>query len=204
MMAVPPRYPARCRARLRGMTLVELLLATAIAGLIGASLAAMLAAVTRGTSDANDARAMAVERPRLAARLGAVLRESRAVLVNDPAGRVLLWVRDSDDDGLPALDELELLTFDAATQTLALTRADPAAAKVIYGWPDDYAGAIDTDVLGGSPVVVTWSDAVTGFRFRTDTDPPLTSRVSYELDLQAGPSPDTLVGTSSLRTEHVP
>ena len=95
----------------RGLTLVELLIAVTITALVGAGVATMLVATTRGTSSRTDLRGLVVKHKTLSARLGSSIRSAKMVLA---AGSdfVVLWAHDDRANDLPNRSELQRIEWD--------------------------------------------------------------------------------------------
>jgi len=84
-----------CRASFprRGLSLVELMLALTITGMVAAAIASMLAAVTTGTHTRRDNRAAALTGNAMATRIAAYVTPARAFLAAD-SDRLALWLHD--------------------------------------------------------------------------------------------------------------
>lgn len=111
----------------RGFTLVELMLALAITAMVGAAAASMLAAVSYGASEQRDLRAAAVGHATLPHRLETAIRSASAVL-GVSTGVVVLWLGDTDADGVPALSEIVRIEHDTAARTITAYRSPASLA----------------------------------------------------------------------------
>jgi type II secretory pathway pseudopilin PulG len=194
--------PAKHRAsssRCQGLTLVEMLMALAITGMIGAAIASMLTAVTYGTSDSRDIRSLVVKNKTLSARITACIRRSAQVLDADD-GYVVLWANDLNQSGVPDLLELQRVEFDAGTGRLTSYTPDPTATDVAYALTDDF-DAITTALVGtGDMVGALWATGVALWTIDVDTADPLDAGlVSFQLTLNAGVLTDVSVCAVSLR-----
>ena len=169
----------------------------------------MLTAVTRGTQAGQDLRQATIDHTRVAARLGAALREAQRVVAADST-QLILWQRDLNDDGDADLDELELIRWDSQAQAVVALRVDPSTV------PTDLAvdlgvdpsgrvfGAVDEGLFdaltGGEPAAVQWAQGVTGFVIDTHVDPLSQAKlVSYRIQLGVGDFSETAIGTHWLR-----
>ena len=129
--------------RSRGMTLVELLLAMAITSIVAMAAAGMLSAVSYGSSERSDLRAMIVRQEMIAVRLSAAIRAARQVLVcNDTT--LILWITDANHDNKPQVSEVRWIEFDAAADEITNTHIT---------WPgafnDEQKTAADKDYVAG-------------------------------------------------------
>jgi len=183
-----------------GLTLVEMLMALAITGLIGAAIASMLSAVTYGTSSSRDIRSLVVKNKTLSTRITASIRESAQVL--DAAdGYVVLWTNDLNASGVPDLLELQRIELDTGTNELTSYTPDPSAIDVAYDLAIDDFDAITTALIGSGDLVdELWATGVAQWAVSVDTVDPLDATlVSFQLTLDAGGMSDTSVTAVSLR-----
>ena len=178
------RHPARA------FTMVEVLLALAITGLVSAAVAAMLVATSYGTSSEHDLRGVVVKGEILDARLSAAIRSSRTILETG-TDYVVLWLGDVNTNGTAdAADrwEVRLIEFDSGNERL--NNYYDGGASGAY---------VDVDTFRGLVTPATWATGVTTISFVPDTAAPNTRLVSYRLTLQAGSLSETVVGAASLR-----
>lgn len=183
-----------------GLTLVEMLMALAITGLIGAAIASMLTAVSYGTSSSRDIRSLVVKNKTLGARLSAAVRQSAQLLDADD-GYVVLWTKDLNASGAPDLLELRRIEFDGTSGELADYTPDPTATDVAYDLAADDFDAITTALIGtGDLVGKLWASEVSAWAIDLDeADPQDAVLVSFQLTLTAGSLSDTSVHAVSLR-----
>ncbi len=201
------------RRRRRAFTLVELLLALAITGLVAASVAAMLVAVSYGTSSERDLRGVVVKGTVIDARISSAIRGSRAILETG-TNYLVLWTADTNPNGTtaaPDLSEIRLIERDAGSNELksykfpeSWTQAQIDAADVAYQLTDNGAGFFQTETAAaktaGSFQPTLWGTGVTSIVFELDgADPVTTTLVSYQLTLSAGDLSETVVGAASAR-----
>ncbi|MFW6060011.1 MAG: PulJ/GspJ family protein [Phycisphaeraceae bacterium] len=189
----------RTLSRRRGLTLVEMVLALAITGLVGAAIAAMLSAVAYGSDSSRDMRNAAVQSKALSARLGAAVRGSRLVL-DQGEDFLVLWTTDADENGAPSLQEIQRLEHNGDDDALVSYRADDSAPDAPYELDDDF-GAL-TRMLKGSdyfPASV-WGRDVTAWALTLDdNDPQAAALVSFRLTLAIGELEHTAIGAAALR-----
>ncbi len=190
------RQHARRRA---GLTLLELLLATAGTALIGAATASMLFAVSRGTDSDTDMRSLVSRGNSVGNRLDTALRSSAQVLASN-ADTLVLWMADTDGDDVPALSELRRLDHDTANDRLQSSTIAGSATDVIYSLSDDFLAVTDTAIGNGSLDTTVWAQNLTAATWTFNhADPTAASLVGYQLTLTQGPRDHALVGTCRLR-----
>lgn len=196
----------RGRSRLRrpathaALTLVEMLMALAITGLVGAAIASMLTAVSYGTSSDQDIRALVVKNKTLSTRITAAVRQAAQLLDADD-DYIVLWTRDLNDNGAPDLLELQRIERDAATDELTSYTPDPSAVDVTYDTATDDFDAVTTALIDSDDLVgELWATGVSAWTVSVDADDPLDATlVSFQLTLTAGGLSDTSVNAVSLR-----
>ena len=178
---------ALVRRRRRAFTIVEVLLALAITGLVSAAVAAMLVATSYGTSSEHDLHGVVVKSEVVGARLGAAIRSSREVHESG-TGYVLLWTTDANTNGTADRAEIRLIDFDSGN------------GRLNNHYDDGASGAyVDVSTFRGVITPEVWATGVTAASFATDAAAPNTRLVSYRLTLQAGNSSETVVGAASPR-----
>ncbi len=98
-------------------TLVELLLALAISGLVGLTAVLILSSTIKSTDEVNDTRRAVLKRQVATVRLGSLIRGSSKVLsLNSNA--IVLWTGDLTNDGKPSVSELRRLELNRSTKEL--------------------------------------------------------------------------------------
>ncbi|MHC4093023.1 MAG: prepilin-type N-terminal cleavage/methylation domain-containing protein [Planctomycetota bacterium] len=179
----------RCRAS--SFTLVELLLALAISALVTASVAAMMVAVSYGTSSSRDLRSLLVKSSTIDARLSAAVRGSRSILASG-SDFLILWTADADDDDTTDNAEVRLIERDPTTDELN-TYYDTGAAG-------DYSDATAFRTAAkASYAYQRWGTGLTAISFVLDAAPPGTGLVSYDLTLASAEVSETVVGAAAIR-----
>ncbi len=191
--------PKREIPRYLGLTLVEMLMALAITGLIGAAIASMLSAVAYGTSSSRDIRSLVVKNKALSARITAAVRGS-AQLLDAADGYVILWTKDLNGSGVPDLLELQRIELDGVTDELTSYTPASGVTDVAYDIADDF-DAITTALIGSSDLEgVLWATGVAQWVVTVDdVDPLEAGLVSFQLTLDAGGLSDVSVNAVSLR-----
>jgi len=185
--------------RRRGMTLLELMLALAGTALIGAAVAGMLTAVSYGTDADKDLRALVVRNQVLAGRISAAIRGSDDLLAAGD-GLLVLWVEDTNDDGLPSAAELRRIERDPATRRVLVYDPTDAAADTVYALDDDFAAATAVLIAEGGMTATVWGTEVTGWAVSLDDpDPRAAVLVTHTLELTEGDLADTRVFTAANR-----
>lgn len=201
------RAPRRPRAAL---TLVELLLALVILAVMGVAIAQMLSAVSYATASRNDIRASLARQAALAARLDQAIRTSRMILQTG-SNYVVLWMADTDNDGLPNVAEIRRVEYDATNRRLVSYKASfPAAwsASDIAAVNLSYALSANFNTLtaglkssGYFPAEV-WSRNIQGMTLSLNGASAQTSTLlSYRLTQASGVYSQTLVGAAATRTQ---
>lgn len=182
------------------LTLVEMLMALAITGLIGAAIASMLTAVAYGTSSDRDIRSLVVKSKTLGTRITAAVRRSAQLLDADD-GYIVLWTNDLNGNGTPDLLELQRIELDGTTNELTSYTPDPSAADVEYDTAADDFDTITTALIGSGDLLgELWATGVTAWSVAADTADPLDATlVSFQLTLSAGDLSDTSVNAASFR-----
>ncbi len=179
------------RARRKGLTLIELLLAVTITGLIGGGVVAMMVAVAYGTSSSRDLRSLVVKSATIDGRLGAAIRSSRQVLAVG-TDYCILWAADDDDDSATDNAEVRLIERDPTTDELNSYANAGAAGGYVN------AATFRSAAKASYPVEL-WGTGVTAVSFATDAAPPATALVSYSFTLQDADLPESVVGAAALR-----
>lgn len=187
-------------SRLGGLTLVEMLMALTVTGLIGVAIASMLSAVAYGTDSSKDLRSLVVKNKTLSARITAAVRSS-AQLLDAADGYVVLWTKDLNDSGQPDLLELQRIELDAGTDELTSYTPASGAVDVAYDIDTDDFDAVTTALIGSSDLEgALWATGINQWTVTLDKADPLDATlVSFQLTLDAGGLTDTSVNAVSLR-----
>ena len=195
--------------RCRGMTLVELLLGLSSTALIGAAIAAMLSAVSYGTSSSRDMRSLVVRNKVISARFSAAVRDARLVLATG-ADYIVLWRLDDNENGRPNLGEIQWIELDGETNRLrcfeanfaGLTPEQIEAADTEFTFDADFdaatAGKRGTALFPAS----LWADSVTNWAVTlNDANAQQASLVSFRFQITNEDASDTLIGAAALRNQ---
>ncbi len=144
----------RTGASTRGLTVVELLLALGICGIIMMGLASLMTTVAAGWHATDVSASVAVTTNRVGAVVDSVLRDARYVTAIDQdasGSRVLMWSYDGvtgSPDGIVQLGELAVLEFVGVERTIRLIR--PKSGLV----GSDLATAIRSDFDPTDPAII--------------------------------------------------
>jgi hypothetical protein len=202
--------PPTRTSRRRGLTMIELLLASSITALVGLGVAAMMDAVTTGTATQKNVRDAQVRMKVLQGRLDAALRNTQMVLQSS-TDYVILWSDDTHADSVPDLSELRMIERDSATKVVTSyvaawpagsTQTTVEAADTAYTTATDFRTTLNA-MKGTSKLTATkWASSVGSLAFTfNDTDPQLASLVTYKLLLTSGTDTQTGVGGVSIRNQ---
>jgi len=113
--------PAR-RHHARALTLLELMLALAITGMIGVGIASTMTMVAAGARGERDGRSAVLRTHAVGVRLHAYLDDALCVLQHDAEQGVALWLHDPGREGVVNLSEIRVIWWDAQNQRLSVER----------------------------------------------------------------------------------
>ena len=208
----PPRASRRCAPRrrgtrrARGITLVEILMALAITGLVAAGVASLLMATASGTKDRQELRQRNVRTDVLSHRLDGAIRSSSMLLARDNK-TLVFWTADTKKNGVPNLSELRRIEYDTATKRVLCYEA-PATLADAANTPFDLA---TTDFLTATAALrgtasfpgTVWGNNVQAWSTTPDPAPRTTRLIGYRFTIhlpQGGAHPArssvTMRGTS--------
>ncbi|MCP4757871.1 MAG: type II secretion system protein [Planctomycetes bacterium] len=103
----------------RGMTLLEVLLAVGVMGLVGAGVTSMMSALTVGMAQQHDARTSVLRASLAQARLSSYLTRARCLLDLEPT-RLVLWLEDADGDDVIDGTEVRWLNWESGRGALRI------------------------------------------------------------------------------------
>jgi len=195
------------RRRGAGLTLVELLIALTITGMIGVATAMMMVSVSYGTTSKQDMRGINQRVTTITHRLNAAVRGSKMVL---EAGDdyLVLWTADTRVDEGPNLSEIRLIERDPGTHQLrsytadfgAMTEAQIEANDTLYATSDDFAAVTDSLKSGSMFPATKWGDHVTEWICDfTAANVQAASLLEYRLTVNVDGSTQTAVQSMALR-----
>lgn len=212
VMQLPSPSLRRIRRRRRdAFTLVELLLALTISALVSAGVAAMMVAVSYGSSSDRDMRGLLVKSRTIDARINAAIRSSRTILETG-TDYLVLWMADTRQNDAPNLSEIRLIERNGSDELNSYKADFPdgwseeqiEAADTQYQVSDDFLAATTAAKATGYFPASLWATDVTAIEFVLDTaDPTTTKLASYRVTLQDGDMTETAIGAASLRSRTV-
>ncbi len=106
------------------MTLLELLMALAITGIIVVAISSMMYGVTTGTASVDGIRVIVAKSKAVTARIDHAVMSGKRIL-DSGDDFILIWADDPNMDGLPAACELLLIEHDTSSDELISYRWDP-------------------------------------------------------------------------------
>ncbi len=127
----------------RGMTLLEVLLAVAVTGMVGAGVTAMMSSLTSSMIAHHDTRSSTLRAGLSQARLSSYVTRCRCLLDCEPS-QLVLWLEDADGDDAIDATEVRWVRHDAAEQRVQVT------------WVTDPHAVLDAPY--SNPTSVDWWD----------------------------------------------
>ncbi len=181
------------RRTIRGLTMLELLLALSITALVAAAIAAMMGAVTSGITTRRDSRALMVRANTAQTRLAGYITPCRSFLAADGSG-VVLWLDDARESNTVNASEIRWLSYDGAAGTLDVLFVNfPAGWSEVERLMADQAypptadwNAVRAEYDGNGWLTrITLVDGIDSFSASTDQPTALDSRhVTFGLDFR--------------------
>jgi prepilin-type N-terminal cleavage/methylation domain-containing protein len=195
--------------RRQAMTLVELMLAMSILSMVAVAAGGMLTAVSYGSAERTDLRALVVKQELIANRIGTAVRDARQILDCDD-DQLVLWVSDTNNDQTAQLSEVRWIQWDEDTQSI-----DQTTVVFPESMTADQRASLDTQYLSGSSLAVQtaavlsyvqtqrWADDVSGWELGLSGDSAASSKlVSYRVTFTIPGKPSqTIIGAAALRSE---
>lgn len=190
----------------RGLSLLELLLATMITTMVAGAIAAMLWAVATGVGSRNDSRAAMVRANAANARLGSYIMPARCVLGVYPNNGIALWLDDSRESGTVHATEIRWILYDDQTESLNVyfvqfpddwAQAAKDLADLEYVEGSDWITVLETYQTAGQIAAVPLVDALNGVTAVADDSALDAQSVYFDLELQtsAGTKPIRIAST---------
>lgn len=186
----------RRRTTRRGLSLLELILATTVTAMIATAIAGMLTAVSTGVGSRRDGRTAMVRTNAANTRLGSYVTPARCILAVYPDSGIVLWQDDSRESDSVHATEVRWLLYDADSNSFDVH---------FVSFPDDWTEAArdlaDTELPSDSnwmTVLATFEaaghvgtiplvDALEGVTITVDAIDPLDAHcVYFDLDMQSG------------------
>jgi Tfp pilus assembly protein PilW len=197
-----PRPRVRC-----GLTIVELLLALAITGVIGAAIASVVYATCEGTASRQNLLSLVVRRKVVESRTAGLLRSAEMVLAYG-ANSLVLWMYDTNLSGTPNRSEIRYLEFDPTTGQLAcyknvwpntMTPVQILAADTEYALSADFNTLIPALKTDPNFVREVWATNVTAVQFTPNsTNLQTATLVTYSVTLTNGAVSEVIVNAAAL------
>ena len=182
-----PRNRTRRHRPMRGIMLVEVLLALAITGLIAAGVASLLFATAGGTKERQELRRRNVRVDVVAARVDGAVRSSGRILGRD-AKCLVLWTSDSNGSGVPDLAELRRIEWDSTTKQLLCYQAPAtlaAADNTAYVLATTDFVTVTAALRGTASFPATvWANGVSGWTLAPLTMTEATRLISYDITIE--------------------
>ena len=194
MSTIARRFSGNCSRHhrpMRGIMLVEVLLALAITGIIAAGVASLLFATAGGTKERQELRRRNVRVDVAAARVDAAVRSSGRILGRD-ARCLVLWTSDVNGSGAPDLAELRRIEWDSTTKQLLCYQAPStlaAADNAAYVLATTDFVAVTAALRGTASFPSTvWANGVSGWASSPTAVTEATRLISYQItiDLASG------------------
>ena len=188
------------RQSARGMTLLEMMLAIAVMGLVGLGTTGMMSALTTGMVEQHDARSSMLRAGLSQARFSSYVSRCRCLLDLEET-QLVLWLEDADGDNAIDGTEVRGISWEAAIGAVTIRWVadetggileDPYADPANVDWWSELAGL--QQMAGLKSGSLTLVSGVAGWTFATDllTSPDArraeamnrrTVEATYELDI---------------------
>jgi prepilin-type N-terminal cleavage/methylation domain-containing protein len=188
----------------RGLSMIELLMALAITGMVAAAISSMWSAISAGERSLRDNRAFTVRTYTAKNRITAYVARSRCVLFVDPM-MLVLWLEDSRESGTVHASELRWFIVDQTRGLLDVyfvkfpggyDEVHKALRDEEYAGDADWETALGVYLSAGEVAKITLVDGLVGGTFHIDTPDALDAReVTVDLDFSTE-SPDQVVSQS--------
>lgn len=198
------RNLSRTRGRYEsGFTLVEIMLALTLTGLIAGATTSMLFSVAAATTTQSEIRHTTVKEKVIGLRMNDAISSSKTVLAQG-ADYLVLWMGDQRMNGVPDLSEIRRIERDDPTDQLMSYRAPfslPDVDNATYMFTDNF-NAITTAMKGSADFPgELWGTNVTAWTQTLDQSNAQSARlVSYRLTITNNDVTGTAAGTLSLKS----
>jgi type II secretory pathway pseudopilin PulG len=193
------RVSPKCR---RGMTLLELLLSLAGLGLIGATITAMLAAVSYGTQSEKHMQALIIKRQAVVGRIDDAVRDAREVIDTD-TGELVLWMSDDNGDGEAGTGELLVIQHDPSNNRLMAYHGQEDQSVSLTNLLGGVLDALDRLLTGPEFEPERWADGVTDWSVTLDDEnnPRQARLVSHRVTLTKGQMQEQAISAAAVGGE---
>lgn len=201
------------RPILRGLTLLELMLALVVTALIAGAISGMMSAVTAGVSTRRDNRSTMVGASAAAARLSAYVAPS-CCLLDAVGSNLVLWNEDSRESETVHATEIRWLIFDAGSGTYEVRFVSfppewSQAAKDLedheYGLATNWMSVLSTYQSKGWIASMPLVDGLASVAIATDAFDPLDSRhVNFRLGFATSEGTMDVCVAATVRLHQVP
>jgi hypothetical protein len=201
--------PKRSTSRCAGLTFIELLLSLSITAMIGLAIAAMLSALSYGTSQGKDMRSLVVKNKIISARITAAVREASTALELG-ADYIVLWRKDDNGNGIPNLGEIQYIEYNAVGDSIisyqadwsGMAQVDIDAANTGYQLTDDFEDSTVDDRGESYFPGSIWNTGISSWTVTAnDADVQLATLISFRFDLTHQEMTDIVIGASGLRNK---
>ena len=191
---------------LRGLSLLELLLAMAITIMVAAAITAMLGAVTAGVGNRRDSRAVMVLAHAAQSRLSAYIAPSRCIL-GVYGEDLAIWLSDDRESGTVHASEVRWLRFDPSSRTITVEYVSFPAnwsktacdlEDEVYAANSDWLAVLADYRTNGWTASLVLIDSLTDAEITFDTPAAIDSRhIQYRLtfDTESGSGPISTAAT---------
>ncbi len=198
--------------RMRGLTLVEMMLALAVTALVAGAIAGMMSAVSAGVGVRRDARTAMIRANLASVRLGSYVGPARAVLDVDP-DRFVLWLNDNRPGGTVHVSEVRWFRFDADQGRIIVTYLqfpehwsdlDEDLVDIPYAANADWwqvLADLETRGFVGSRTVI---DGLIGVEFECAAAALSSTQISTAMDIESDGDPFPVRVTATIRVHQPP
>jgi len=166
-MALHAETRKAVRAR-RAMTLIELLVAAMITALVSAAATSLLSAASNASTQSRNVRSINSAGYYAEGRIGATIRQSRAI-GEVTADRVALWVADTNDDDRIQLSETGVIYYDDDENGIYFLQTDSSATSapttLVAAGDLQVVGKLETLIRDAGASPVRWAGDVHGCLF---------------------------------------
>ncbi|MHC4947248.1 MAG: prepilin-type N-terminal cleavage/methylation domain-containing protein [Planctomycetota bacterium] len=197
----------------RGLTMLELMLALTITGLVAAAISSTLGAMTRGITTRQDNRSVLIRGNAARVRLCAYIAPARALLEVAPES-VVVWCHDARESGTVHATEVRWLVFDAANGVFEVQYVDfpdgwtqaaiDVADKELAAQADWWA-ILDQYAANGTISSFTLVDGLDAVAVSADSAAPCAAKhVSFDLTFRTDTGGELVRVPASLRFHAAP